>query len=159
MDRLTSTIPHQVPPFKKGNYRELTLREATHLQSPAELIQVHCRCKGNCTMVRCKCFKAKAECTLHCHGRDGGAQCIDTGPSAAPSATSVESKRERTKKLNCLSTQEKENTRLIYREKTMLGEAEYHSRRPKPSTSAGARSPLSMRAGEAHGGYKPPGQI
>jgi len=87
MDRLTSSIPHQVPPFKKGSHRELTLREAAHLQSPAELIQVHCRCKGNCTTVCCKCFKAKAECILHCHGRDGGAQCINTGPSAAPSGT------------------------------------------------------------------------
>jgi len=41
--------------------------------------------------------------------------------------TYVESKRERTKKLNCLSIQEKENTRLIYREKTILGFAEYHN--------------------------------
>jgi hypothetical protein len=37
--------------------------------------------------VRCKCFKANAECTLHCHGQDGGAQCINTGLSAAPSGT------------------------------------------------------------------------
>jgi len=40
------------------------------------------------------------------------------------------------KKLNCLSIQEKENTRLIYKEKTILGEAEYHnlarSRLPVP---------------------------
>jgi hypothetical protein len=35
--------------------------------------------------------------------------------------TGVESKRERMKKLNCLSIQEKENTKLIYREKTILG--------------------------------------
>jgi hypothetical protein len=87
MDRLTCTIPHQIPPFKKGSHRELTLREAARLQSPAEHIQVRWRCKGNCTTVRCKCFKAKAECTLHCHGRGGGAQCINTGPSAAPSGT------------------------------------------------------------------------
>jgi hypothetical protein len=87
MDRLTSTIPHQIPSFKKGSHRELTLREAARLQSPAELIQVRCRCKGNCTTVRCKCFKAKAECTLHCHGQDGGTQCINTGASAAPSGT------------------------------------------------------------------------
>jgi hypothetical protein len=53
----------------------------------------------------------------------------------------VESKRERTKELNCLSIQEKENSRLIYREKTILGFAEYHNRSPKPSTSAGARPP------------------
>jgi len=53
----------------------------------------------------------------------------------------VESKRERMKKLNCLSIQEKENTKLIYIEKTILGEAEYHNRSPKPSTSAGARPP------------------
>ena len=38
--------------------------------------------------VRCKCFRPKVECTLHCHGRDGGAQGINTGPSAAPSGTS-----------------------------------------------------------------------
>ena len=69
MDHLTSTIPHQIPPFKKGSHRELTLREAARLQSPAELIQVLWRCKGNCTTVRCKCFKEKAQCTLHCHGR------------------------------------------------------------------------------------------
>jgi len=60
------------------------------------------------------------------------------------------------KKLNCLSIQEKENTRLIYREKTILGEAEYHnrvrSRLPVPELGL----LLSMRAGEAHGGYKPP---
>jgi len=68
----------------------------------------------------------------------------------------VESKRERMKKLNCLSIQEKENTRLIYREKTILGEAEYHNRSLKPSTSAGARPPPRYGAGEAHGGYKPP---
>jgi len=83
IDRLTSIIPHQIPPLKKGSHRELTLWEAARLQSPAVLIQVRWRCKGNCTTVRCKCFKAKAECTLRCHGRDGGAQCINTGPSAA----------------------------------------------------------------------------
>ena len=87
LDRLTSTIAHHVPPFKKGHHRELTLREAARLQSPAELIQVRCRCEGNCTTDRCKCFKAKVECTLHCHGPDGGAQCKNTGPSAAPSGT------------------------------------------------------------------------
>jgi len=32
-------------------------------------------------------FQTKAECTLHCPGRDGGAQCINTGASAAPSGT------------------------------------------------------------------------
>jgi len=53
----------------------------------------------------------------------------------------VESKRERMKKLNCLSIQEKENTKLIHRKKTILGEAEYHNRSPKPSTSAAARPP------------------
>jgi hypothetical protein len=87
MDRHTSTIPHQILPFKKGRHREFTLQEAARLQSPAELIQVRCKCKHNCTTVRCKCFKAKAECTLHCHGRDGGALCISAGPSAAPSGT------------------------------------------------------------------------
>ena len=87
LDHLTSTIALHVPPFKKGHHRELTLCEAARLQSPAELIQVRCSCKGNCTTDRCKGFKAKAECTLHCHGRDGGAQCKNTGPSAAPSGT------------------------------------------------------------------------
>jgi hypothetical protein len=48
----------------------------------------------------------------------------------------VERKRGRMKKLNCLSIQEKESTKLIYREKTILGKAEYHNRSPKPSTSA-----------------------
>jgi len=62
----------------------------------------------------------------------------------------VESKRERTKELNCLLIQEKENTKLIYREKTILGEAEYHNRSPKPSTSAGARTP------PQHGGRRGP---
>jgi len=63
------------------------LREAAHLQSAAELIQLRCRCKGNCTTVLCEGFKAKAECTLHCHGRDDGAQCINAGSSTAPSGT------------------------------------------------------------------------
>jgi hypothetical protein len=58
----------------------------------------------------------------------------------------VERKRERMKKLNCLSIQEKENTKLIYREKTILGEAEYHNRSPKPSTSA---EPVSSTWGQA----------
>jgi len=69
---------------------------------------------------------------------------------------SVESKRARMKKLNCLSIQEKESTRLIYREKTILGEAEYHnqvrSRLPVPKLGLF----LSIGAGEAHGGHKPP---
>jgi len=86
-DRLTSTTQEQIPPFKKNTHRELTLREAARLQSAAELIQVRCRCKGNCTTGHCKCFKPKVKCTLHCHGRDGGAQCTNTGPSAAPSGT------------------------------------------------------------------------
>ena len=33
MDHLTSTIPHQIPPFEKDSHRELALREAAHLQS------------------------------------------------------------------------------------------------------------------------------
>jgi len=40
MDSLTSTIPHQLPQFKKGSHRELTLRDAARLLSPTELIQV-----------------------------------------------------------------------------------------------------------------------
>jgi len=71
----------------------------------------------------------------------------------------VESKRGSMKNLNCLMIQEKENTRLIYREKTMLGKAKYHnlarSRLPVPKLGL----LLSMGAGEAHGGYEPPGQI
>jgi hypothetical protein len=39
MDRHTSTIPHQILPFKQGSHRELTLREAPRLQSPAQLIR------------------------------------------------------------------------------------------------------------------------
>jgi hypothetical protein len=68
------------------------------------------------------------------------------------SGPDVESKRERMKKLNCLSIQEKENTKLIYREKAILGEAEYHNRSPKPSTSAGARPPPQHggRRGHSH---------
>jgi len=38
MDNLTSTNPHQHPPFIKGSYQELTLRAAARLLSPAELI-------------------------------------------------------------------------------------------------------------------------
>jgi len=37
--------------------------------------------------IRCKCIKAKAECTIHRHGRDGGTQCINTAPSVAPSGS------------------------------------------------------------------------
>ena len=50
------------------------------------------------------------------------------------------------KKLNCLSIQEKENTKLIYREKTILCEAEYDNRSPKPSTRA---EPVSSTWGQA----------
>jgi len=32
-------------------------------------------------------FKAKVECTLHCHGRDGGAQCTNAEASAEPSGS------------------------------------------------------------------------
>jgi len=87
IDRSTSTIPHPIPPFKKGSHRELTLREAAHLWSPAELIQVRCEYKGNCATVRDKWFTGKVECTLHCHGRDRGAHCTKTGDLAAPSGT------------------------------------------------------------------------
>jgi len=37
--------------------------------------------------VCCKSFKANYECTLYCHGRNGGVRCINTGLSAAPSGT------------------------------------------------------------------------
>jgi len=87
MDRLTTTIPHHIPQFKKGSHRELTLWEAAHHQSPAEHIQVRCGYKGNCATVRCKCFKGAVECTLHYHGRDGGSHCTNTGDLAAPCGT------------------------------------------------------------------------
>jgi len=87
MHRLAATIPHRIPPFKKDSHRELTLREAARLESPTELIQVRCGCKRNCGTIRCKCFKAKVECTLHFHGGDDGAQCTNAGVSKAPSGT------------------------------------------------------------------------
>ena len=87
MDRLAATISHQIPTFKKDSHCELTLREAAHLQSPAQLIQLRCGCKDNCTTIPCKCFRAKIECTLHCHGRDGDERCTNTGVSAVPSGT------------------------------------------------------------------------
>jgi hypothetical protein len=87
MDRLSATIPHQIPTYTKGSHRELTLREAAHLQSPAALIQVCCGCKGNCATIRCSCFKAKVDCTLHCHGRNDGMHCTNTGASVALSGT------------------------------------------------------------------------
>jgi len=87
MDRLAATIPHHIPTFKKGSHHMLSLREAAHLQSPAELMQVCCGCKGNCNTIRCKCFKAKVECTLHCHGQTDGVKCTNNGVSAAPSGT------------------------------------------------------------------------
>jgi hypothetical protein len=87
IDRLVATIPHHIPTFKNGSHRMLSLREAAHLQSPAELMQVRCGCKGNCNTIRCKCFKAKVECTLHCHGQTDGVKCTNNGVSAAPSGT------------------------------------------------------------------------
>ena len=32
-------------------------------------------------------FQYKIDCTLHCHGRNSGSQCTNTGDSAAPSST------------------------------------------------------------------------
>jgi hypothetical protein len=87
MDRLAATIPHQIPTFKKGSHHMLSLREAARLQSPVELMQVRCGCKGNCNTIRCKCFKAKVECTLHCHGQTDGVKCTNNGDLAAPSGT------------------------------------------------------------------------
>jgi len=87
MDRLCLTIPHQIPAYNMGSHRELTLREAARLQSPAEIIQVRCGCKGNCATIRCSCFKAKVDCTLHCHGRNDGMHCTNTGASVALSGT------------------------------------------------------------------------
>ena len=48
---------------------------------------MRCGCKGNCATIRCACFKVKVDCTLRCHGRNSGAQCANTGDSAAPSGT------------------------------------------------------------------------
>jgi len=87
-------------------------------------------------------------------------------------ATLVESKRERTKKLNCLSIQEKENSRLIYlytEEREGKLHADCQSRSPKPSISAEARPPAQfggrrgswgqtrlVGAGKVNEGRKPP---
>jgi len=68
---------------------------------------------------------------------------------------SVESTRELMMKLNCLSIQEKENTKRISREKTILGEGKYHSRSPNPSTFAGTRPP--PQHGGRLGPWVPPG--
>jgi hypothetical protein len=51
----------------------------------------------------------------------------------------VESKRERTKKLNYLSTQSKGEWQAYIKEKTILGEAEFDNRNPMPSISAEAK--------------------
>jgi len=63
----------------------------------------------------------------------------------------VESKRERMKKLNCLSIPENKNTRFIFTEKTILGEAEYDNRVQSllPVPTLGLL--LSMGAGEVVG--------
>jgi len=87
MDRLYTTIPDYIPAYNKGSHRELTLQEAARLQSPDVLIQVRCGCNGNCATVRCSCFKAKVDCTLHCHGRNDGMHCTNTRPSVALSGT------------------------------------------------------------------------
>ena len=87
MDPLAVTIPHEIPPFMKGRHCMLSLQEALRLQSPAELIQVRCGCKGHCNTIRCKCFKATVECTLHCLGQNDEVQCTNNGVLAAPSAT------------------------------------------------------------------------
>jgi hypothetical protein len=58
------------------------------------------------------------------------------------------------KKLNCLSIQEKENTRLIYTEKTILGEAEYHGKVRSQLPVAELGLLLSMGVGEAYGGRR-----
>lgn len=55
MDRLAATIPYQIRTFMKAS----PLREAARHQSPAELIQVCCGCKGNYGTIRCKSFNAR----------------------------------------------------------------------------------------------------
>jgi len=87
MDRLAATIPHQIPTFMKSSHCMLSLREAALLQSPAELMRVRCGCRGNCNTIRCNCFKAKVQCTLHCHGQTDGVECTNNGVSAVPSGT------------------------------------------------------------------------
>jgi len=82
---------------------------------------------------------------------------------------SVESKRERTKKLNCLSIQDKENSRLIYaregrktpcRLPKLEPEAEYQCRGMGTDEADGGYrgrwgQARPMEAGEANGGRKP----
>ena len=47
LDHLAPTICHrimiQIPLYKKGSHREVTIREVALLQFPAKLIQVRCR--------------------------------------------------------------------------------------------------------------------
>jgi len=84
----------------------------------------------------------------------------------------VESKRERTKKLNCLSIQRegKLRTYIRKRQKEKL-HADCQSRSPKPSISVEARPPAQhgsrrgwwgqtrlVGAGEVNGGGKPPAE-
>jgi len=87
MDRLTVTIPHEIQTIKKGSHCMLSFWEAACLQSPGKHMQVPCQCNGNCNTIHCKCFKAKVECTLHCHGQNDGVKCKNNGVSAAPSGT------------------------------------------------------------------------
>jgi len=68
----------------------------------------------------------------------------------------VERKRERTKKLNCLSMQERKNNNLIPKKRP-------YSAKPSMITAARCRASvprlgllLGMGAGEAHGSYTPP---
>jgi len=70
---------------------------------------------------------------------------------------SVESKRERTKKLNCLSIQEKENSRLIYEREGRKTPC----RLPKPEPEAeyqcrGMGETRPVGESEADGGRNPP---
>jgi hypothetical protein len=61
------------------------------------------------------------------------------------------------KKLNCLLIQEKEITRLIYREKTILSFARYHNRVQNRLPVLKLVLLLTMGAGQAQGGLQATG--
>jgi len=70
--------------------------------------------------------------------RDGGCWL---GKVSSPSPAVLRAKEKEQRSSIVYRSKNRENGRLIYREKTILGEAEYHHRSPRPSTSAGARPP------------------
>jgi hypothetical protein len=55
-----------------GNWQQaatITLHEAANRLSTIEAVPVSCRCKSSCNDNRCKCKKAKVNCTNRCHSR------------------------------------------------------------------------------------------